>query len=253
MRSESSSQAGALQGCLANLSGPGPTWAPCPHLAITGGDQWLHLPACSPVPMEIWADEVPPDTRIQSRQEEAEICLAGQVSPPPPRLCTGLKACVPPLHERGHPRLHGPDAVRRAGAAVGSGGGDRAAQPRGCSRAKGHRGLEPPCGQQVAPGSLEAWEGERRDKGSGWCFETVRSDCQRPEGPGWKRWSLGNELHVVERNSRPLKSRLTRVGQLDVQAKEVQHPGRVSRQGGRPAGGATRAGRAGERSGFGER
>lgn len=45
-----SSQAGALQGCLANLSGPGPTWTPLPTPCHHWRSPVAALPASSPHP-----------------------------------------------------------------------------------------------------------------------------------------------------------------------------------------------------------
>lgn len=65
-----SSQAGALQGCLANLSGPGPTWGtPALHLAITGGDQWLPCQPALLIPHESGQMKSHSDTESRKQTE----------------------------------------------------------------------------------------------------------------------------------------------------------------------------------------
>lgn len=90
----------------------------------------------------------------------------------------------------------------------------------GCNRAKrSHGGWSPHVGQQVAPGEPGGLGGDGGDKGSDLCSQTVCSDC-RDQRARVETLVMGARLHVVERNSRPLRSRPDQGwGELDVQAK----------------------------------
>lgn len=129
-------------------------------------------------------------------------------------------------------------------AQVGSGGGGPAAQPRQQGQYE-PRGLEPPCG--AAGGPRGTWRPGRRRRGQRIRFvfpKRVRFIC-RSVRPGSRRYH-GARLHVVERNSRPLRSRPgPGVGRVRRRPREGAASGTRAGGGGRPAGGATRAGRAG--------